>query len=289
VNLGREKAMTTQVTPGNPSTVSALFSGAPNFAEMYERHLVGPIFRPWAAALLERIALPVDGRVLDVACGTGIVARLARERLGAGAVIVGVDKSPLMLATAREIDPGIEWREGDALALPVPEGEQFDVALCHQGVQFFPDRLAGVREMRRVLAEGGHVGIGVWRPLDENGVFATLGRIAERFVGPIHDMRHSFGDADSLRQLLIDAGFEHVRVEAVSMRASFRTDPALLARLNAMAVIGMSERGKSASDEERGRIASSIVEASLPELARFVEEGVIYSPMAANIATAKLV
>ena len=267
--------------------VGGLFSGAPNFAEMYEQHLVGPIFRPWAERLIERTRLTGNERVLDVACGTGIVARLVRNRLGASASVVAVDKSPLMLATARRIDGTIDWREGDALSLPVADEEQFGAVFCHQGLQFFPDKLAGLREMRRVLSPGGRIAVGVWRSAEENTLFGTLDRAAERFVGPIHDIRHSFPEADALRGLLFETGFQNVEVASLTMETRLEIDPAVLARMNAMAVIGMSERGKELAEEERTRVAAAIVEASLPEIARFTVDGTIRFQTSSNIATAR--
>src|SRR5215471_17885468 len=129
------------------------------FTEIYERVLVGPLFRPFAEQLVTRVGLTRSDTLIDVACGTGIVARVARERLGPEARIVGVDVAPAMLAVARTVDPTIDWREGNAVALPVSAGEEFTVLTCHQGLQFMPDKLAAVRDMRRVLAPGGRVAI----------------------------------------------------------------------------------------------------------------------------------
>ena len=113
-----------------------------SFPEMYERWLVGPLFRPWAEMTLEEVRVSPDDRILDIACGTGIVARLASERLGDAGHVVGVDLSPDMLAVARALAPDVDWREGNASALPLRDGEQFDVVVCQQGLQFFPDRPA---------------------------------------------------------------------------------------------------------------------------------------------------
>ena len=94
---------------------------------------------------------PIRGdSLIDVACGTGIAARIGRERLGPEARIVGVDVAPAMLAVARTVDPTIDWREGNAVSLPVRATEHFTVLTCHQGLQFMPDKLAAIREMRRV-------------------------------------------------------------------------------------------------------------------------------------------
>jgi len=278
--------MPSPMTPSTTPAVNTLFAGQPTFAEMYEKLLVGPLFRPWAERLLDSVSLAAGARVLDVACGTGIVARLAGGRLGQGAAVVGVDKSAVMLAVARRVAPSIDWREGDATALPLGKDEHFDVVLCHEGLQFFPDRRAGVREMRRALAPHGRLGIAVWRSLEDNGVFAELGRVAERFVGPIQDIRHSFSDADALRQLLVDAHFQDVKVDRVSLEVRFAMEPAMLARLNANAVIGMSG-ARSAEEPERQTMINAIVEASVPVLRLAMDGNEIVSPTSGNIATAR--
>ncbi|TJW75951.1 MAG: methyltransferase domain-containing protein, partial [Mesorhizobium sp.] len=104
--------------------------GQASFPEMYERWLVGPLFRPWAEVTFDEVKLAPGHRVLDIACGTGIVARVARERLGAAGYVAGIDISPDMLAVARGVAPDIDWRAGNALALPLGDGEQFDVVVC---------------------------------------------------------------------------------------------------------------------------------------------------------------
>jgi SAM-dependent methyltransferase len=276
----------------SPTTLSSGARAAPPpaaaaFPDLYERLLVAPLFRPWAEQLLDALPLAPGQRVLDVACGTGIVARLVRERLGERATIVAVDRSPAMLAVARAIEPAVEWREGDAVELPLGEDERFDVVLCHQGLQFFDDRLAAVRARRRALAPGGHVGIGVWRSLEENGLFHDLGRVAERVLGPVVDARHTFADADALARLLADAGFTDVRVTPSSRETRFAIDAAVLARLNATALVGRSEAERGLDDAERAAMITAIVDASLAEVARYREGGEIVFRTSANLATAR--
>ena len=181
----------------------------------------------------------------------------------------------------------IDWREGDATELPVRDDEQFDVVVCQEGLQFFPDRPAAMRAIRRVLAPGGRVGVAVWRSLEENGLFHDLGLVAERYLGPIDDARHSFADAEALAQLLTDAGFTDVRVDRVSRKTHFALDPAVLARLNAIAVIGMTATGKAMSDAERAAMTDAIVSASLPVAAPYVADGVLTFQTSANIAVAR--
>jgi len=129
-----------------------------NSAQAYERYLVTAVMAAFADDLVE-IVRPGD-RVLDVACGTGIVARRAAAR---GAEVVGADLNGQMLAVASAAEPAIEWLEADAADLPFPDGA-FDVVLCQQGLQFMPDPAAAVAEMRRVLAPGGRLAVSVWRP-----------------------------------------------------------------------------------------------------------------------------
>jgi ubiquinone/menaquinone biosynthesis C-methylase UbiE len=138
----------------------------PTFPEMYELWLVASLFRPWAELTLDERNLASGDRLLDIACGTGIVARVAKERLRGAVHVVGVDVSPDMLAVARRLVPDIDWRQGNAAALPLQDGEQFNVVVCQQGLQFFPDKLAAVAQMRRALMPGGRLAVSTWRSDD---------------------------------------------------------------------------------------------------------------------------
>jgi ubiquinone/menaquinone biosynthesis C-methylase UbiE len=257
----------------------------PNFAQLYERSLVGPLFRPFAEVIIESVGLGPADRVLDVACGTGIVARLAKERVGSRGQVVGVDKSPLMLGVAREVAPEIEWREGDAAALPLAAGETFDRVFCQQGLQFMPDRALAVREMRRALAPGGRLAVSTWRPLRDSPCFLALAGVAERRLGPIVDQRHSFGDGNALGALLIEAGFQQVRVETVSRIIRFE-DASSFVRLNAMALVGMSAAGTSMTEADRPTAADAIAGQSGEAIAPFVRGGGLEFELGSNLATA---
>lgn len=129
----------------------------------YEKYFVPIIGAPLAADLVE-VAAPGQGeRVLDVACGTGVVARLAAERVGTAGAVVAIDINPGMLAVARAAAPAkvaIDWQEANAQQLPFLD-ESFDVALCSLGLPFFPERAAALREMRRVLVPGGRIAFNV--------------------------------------------------------------------------------------------------------------------------------
>ena len=121
--------------------------------ELYERYLVPAITSFWANDLLDRVGPTREESVLDIACGTGVVARLAKQRGHAGR-LVGVDLNTAMLTIARQKSAAVEWIEGSALDLPF-DSNSFDVVLCQLGLQFFPDRRLALKEMVRVLKPGG--------------------------------------------------------------------------------------------------------------------------------------
>jgi SAM-dependent methyltransferase len=152
--------------------------------------------------------------VLDVACGTGVIARLAAERVGGDGAVAGLDLNPAMIAVARTAvpDPSIEWYEADAESIPLPDGS-FDAVLCSLGLQFVTDWEAAVREMRRLLVPGGRIGVGTVAPTP---VFEILEQALARHVNPMvagfTRQVFSLDDHDALRDLLVRAGFTDVRV-----------------------------------------------------------------------------
>jgi SAM-dependent methyltransferase len=195
--------------------------------ENYERHLVPAIFGPFAADLVEVAALRSGERVLDVACGPGVVARLATEVVGATGRVVGVDLNAGMLAVARTLPASagapVEWREGDAAALPLPDGA-FDVVLCQQGLQFFPDRPAALREMRRVLSPTGRLALSTWQEIGRSPGFAALAEALARHVpAAVATIRGPFAlsKADELRALVAGAGFRDVAIRPLARTLRF--------------------------------------------------------------------
>ena len=256
------------------------------FPEMYERWLVEPLFRPWAEATLDELELSPGDRVLDIACGTGIVARVAQERLDDAGYIVGIDISPDMLAVARAVAPRIDWRVGNAGDLPLHDSEGFDVVICQQGLQFFPDKPAAAAQMRRALTKGGRLAVATWRSDDEISFFRELRRIAEHHLGIIADQRYSFGDAAALEALLWGAGFHEVRSRTISRTIRFRDDAPFL-RMNTMALVGMSAAGKNMDDQERKRVVEEIVSESAPTLEPYSDGSELAFELSTNLATAK--
>src|SRR5262249_40502072 len=134
-------------------------------AERYERCVAGYILGPWAPLLVDVASLAPGERVLDIACGTGLVARIAAQRVGSRGRVVGVDLNPGMIAVARSlpkpVGAAIDWVERNALDLQLADAG-FDVVLCQQGLQFFPDKARAMHEMRRVLVHGGRLALAVW-------------------------------------------------------------------------------------------------------------------------------
>jgi ubiquinone/menaquinone biosynthesis C-methylase UbiE len=204
-----------------------------NAAELYERFLVPTITGVWAADLVRRADLRPGQRVLDVACGTGIVARHAAPPVGALGMVVGLDRNPVMLAVARPlaVPPGARpaWVAASVLALPFPAAT-FDVILCQLGLQFFPDRPRALREMRRVLRPGGRLWLSVFGPLAHNPAPQARSAALERHLGPqasaIKRAEHALADRAALAALAAGADFAAVTIETTTQWVRFPSLPA---------------------------------------------------------------
>lgn len=187
-------------------------------AENYERFFVPAIGAPLANELIGIAALRPGERVLDVACGTGVATRLAAERVGNTGAVSGLDLNPGMLGVARSVTPAgtsIQWYEASAEAMPLPD-ETFDVVLCQLSLQFFPDKPAALREMRRVLAPGGRLVLNV--PGRITPIFVSLAealgnRINPELAGFVHHV-FSLHDPGELQSLATGAGFRDVVVRS---------------------------------------------------------------------------
>lgn len=196
-------------------------------AQSYDQYLGPAMFQPWARVLLA-IAAPKPGqRVLDLACGTGIVTRQLAQSVGDSGEIVGLDVSEDMLDVARK-SPGtdggpIHWVRGDACAIDADYG-YFDLVVCQQGFQFFPDKAAAAREMLRVLDDTGRVVVAVWKGLDHHPVFRALFEAeAGHLDVPVNELAvpFSLGDPAALQQIFSSAGFARVEVTEHSLEARF--------------------------------------------------------------------
>ena len=196
-------------------------------AEAYEEYLVPAIFGPMAADLVDRAAPRPGERILDAACGTGIGAREAASRAGSSSRVVGFDLNPAMLdvATRASVKAGlaIEWMEARAESVPL-EDASFDLILCQQGLQFFPDRPAALREMRRLLTSGGRAVIAVWRDVGPgfDALAGALGRqISAEAGAALARGPASLRDGAELSALLKAAGFSDLSLETVAVHMRF--------------------------------------------------------------------
>lgn len=261
---------------------------APNPAEVYESFFVPVLFEAWTSELL-RYAGPRSGeRVLDVACGTGIVARRVAQRVGSSGNIVGLDISPAMqeVARARAAAEGltIDWREGNAVDLPFPDGA-FALLLCQQGLQFFPDRPKAVREMRRVLADGGRAAIAVWRGLDFHPLQRALSEAAERHLGIPFTAPFSLGDRDELRRLLEGAGFRQTKIEPAAITARF-PEPDRFLDLTIQGAAAVLPEFNKINEATRAELIGAIRRDVDEVLRAYTEADVLVLPMHAHIAIA---
>lgn len=185
--------------------------------ESYELYKVPRLFGPIAQLFLDQVPLRVGNRVLDVACGTGVVARLAAPRVAPSGEVVGLDVTEGMLAVARAHAPEdgvpVEWIQGDATALPFADGA-FDVVLCQQGLQFFPDKACALQEIYRVLVPGGTAALNVWGKVSRYNVALAEALTRYHDVNVANRSLAPFALADSLtvRTLVKDAGFSKIKV-----------------------------------------------------------------------------
>jgi ubiquinone/menaquinone biosynthesis C-methylase UbiE len=185
-------------------------------AENYDRYLVTVIGAPIAADLIEAARLRPGERVLDAACGTGVVTKLAAKQVSPGGTVAGLDGNPAMLAVARAntcSDTPIEWHQAPAENLPFAD-ESFDVVLCGMGLQFFADREAALHEFHRVLVMGGRLVANVPGPapppfrIMADALARHIGRESAAFVSAVFSLH----DPDDLRDLASQAGFQNVDV-----------------------------------------------------------------------------
>src|SRR6516165_5144835 len=202
-------------------------------AEGYESYMVPTLFGPCARILIQKADPKPGERVLDVGCGTGIVARKGALRLGTTATVTAVDLSADTLAVARAVAARegltIEWREGNAEQLPFHD-DAFDLVLCQFALMFVVDKAAALSEMRRVVNESGRVLISVWQALDRHPFYQTLHNVIQQRLG-MSALQETFalGDADALRSLALTAGFRLVEIKPFSLTARFQNPDAFIA------------------------------------------------------------
>lgn len=187
--------------------------------ETYEQYIVPTWMRDWSEDLLAAGGIRPGMRVLDVACGTGIVARKAAGLAGPSGRIAGLDTNEGMLRVARRCAGAegcgtIEWYSGDASRMPFAPDE-FELVLCHQGLQFFPDRKTALREMARVLLPGGRLALGVWGRAEKSPFVVAVHDVLGKYLGEeatvLFEKACSLSDRDELESLVRGAGFSRIR------------------------------------------------------------------------------
>jgi ubiquinone/menaquinone biosynthesis C-methylase UbiE len=256
--------------------------------EVYERELVPAVFGPWAPVLLDLAELKPGERVVDIACGTGIVARIAATKVGPTGVVVGVDLNPGMLAVARSVETSdgatsVQWHEASADRLPFSDAS-FDVACCQLGLQFFADRPAALREMHRLLSSKGRLALMVWCGITESPGFDSFAEILAQNVGPAAAaiMRAPFGlaNADELSRMVAAADFRGVTVQRRVGTVTFPSVERFV--LSYVAGSPLAGHVSQASDEARERLTT---DAKLA-LEKYVGSRGLSFPIAAHLLKA---
>lgn len=265
-------------------------SGGPSPAEMYDQYLGAAIFTPLSAAVLERAAPKPGERVLDLACGTGVVTRQLPPLVGDTGTVVGVDVSAAMLAigATKEAPVGcaITWREGNGSALVELDNGSFDLVVCQQGLQFFTERDSGASEMRRVLTSDGRAVVAVWQGIEQQGMFQQLVETQAHVLHiPLEAAArpYSLGGATELEALFQDAGFETVEIVEHAVEVKL-PEPAELARRTTLAVSAVMPQYTTSDLEEA---AAEIHRILTPVLAHYTHDDHVVFTMKTNIAIAK--
>lgn len=261
-----------------------------NPSELYERLLVPSKFLPWAKDLVE-LGNPQPGdKVLDVACGTGTVTRLIPPYVGVTGTVTGLDFDAGRLEVAASLplspDTVIEWTEGDAGALPFGDAA-FDMVFCQQGLQFFPDKPAALREMRRVLVSGGKLILGTWCSVDHQPGGRAMAEALVHHVSPeagaIRRSPFSFGDAGVLETIVTEAGFHDVVVEQTLKRVHFPSAEAFTKRYIS-ARSPLNQMVAAVSEQARDAIVSEVNTA----LQEYETDKGLELPTTVNVTTARV-
>jgi len=249
-------------------------------AETYEERFVPALFRQWVEPVLEAAAVRPGDNLIDVACGTGVVARAAADRVAPDGAVTGLDLNPAMLAVARRIAPGIDWRQGDVTALPFDE-DTFDVATCQAAIFFFPDPTRALSEMRRVTRPGGRVAVQAFSSLAEQPAYGPWVDLVARIAGP--DARQllgtywSHGDLEVMRVRCADAGLQVTDVHE-------QTRPAYFPNVETMV---LTEVNATPLGDRLGQVdLDRILAESHEVLGQFVQDGRFVIPLAGYVLAA---
>ena len=190
----------------------------------YENLFVPALFAQWTKHLIEAAGIREGSHVLDIACGTGVLARHALSTTGPSGRVVGIDPAPGMLAVAKEIEPSIDWVLCGAESLELDD-ETVDSVISQFGMMFFQDRQRSAKEMFRVLKPGGSLAIAVWNSVEQNPAYADIISVLQEQVGTAAAdalrLPYSLGNADEVTAVLDDSGFSGISVETKVEPARF--------------------------------------------------------------------
>jgi SAM-dependent methyltransferase len=218
--------------------------------------------------VLDAAGVDLGYHVLDVACGTGVLAREAAGRVGPSGRVAGVDPGRGMLTVAKELAPHIEWKEGTAESLPYHD-RSVDAVVCQFGLMFFTDRSQALREMIRVLRPGGALALAVWDSLENSEAYPVEVELLERVAGKAaaNALRAPFvlGDRDALIDLVEESGAGSVSVETHNGTARFpniRTmvEADLRGWLPVMGVLLTEEQIQDILEEAESALATYVTE-----------------------------
>jgi ubiquinone/menaquinone biosynthesis C-methylase UbiE len=200
-------------------------------AEIYDEFFVPALFAQWGPVVTAAARIGPGDRVLDVACGTGALTLAVAERVGSKGSVVGLDANPQMLAVARRKPTRIEWIEGTAESLPLPD-RSFDAVVSQFGLMFFSDRAAALREMRRVLRPNGRLAVAVCDTVENSPGYSAFAKLLDRLFGKtIGDaFRAPFvlGDADRLLEISREAGISDAAVSQHHGTVTFKSIASLV-------------------------------------------------------------
>jgi SAM-dependent methyltransferase len=224
--------MSASVPPPADGALQVPADGAPRSpAEVYEAQFVPALFRPFGPVVCDAAGIGPGQHVLDVACGTGALTLSVAERVGPGGAVVGLDANPGMLAVARRKAHGVAWREGRAEALPFADAS-FDAVVSQFGLMFFDDRVAALREMRRVSRAHARLAVAVCDAVARSPGYAALAALLERLFGAaVADAFKSpfaLGDEARLLALCAQAGLPGATVTRRSGTVRFASVDALV-------------------------------------------------------------
>jgi SAM-dependent methyltransferase len=200
-------------------------------AQIYDALFVPALFAQWGPIVAGEAGISAGQHVIDVACGTGVLALAALDRVGPKGAVVGLDRNPDMLGVARRKSGRIDWREGRAESLPFEDG-RFDAAVSQFGMMFFEDRVAALTEMLRVLKPGGRLAVAVWDSLERIPGYAALAGALERLFGAsvAEAFRSPFvlGSEAMLLDVARDAGLPNVLVKRHAGTVNFPSIKSLI-------------------------------------------------------------